>query len=316
MAFIRTTGVNPLREALRRHCDRNQLRVLITTYTGSTEQRTLELLLKLGAKVRYHNTKRPGYTPRPGFSIEIRLLQRHTSGRPTSHTRRRFQGWSLERARLGGSQSGCRRQGERRLFHILGECRFPPLRFKGVREARATVQGPRPEGLFLAPVEMRPWPFQERLLEKVAVARQRGHHRNLIAAATGTGETVMAALDYARLRRVDRDRLLFVAHRKEILDQSQATFRHALRDLGFGEQWVAGQRPQRFEHVFASIQSLRRADLENLKADHFDVVVVDEFHHAAAPSYKYLLEHVQPRELLGLTATRAFGWPPRTALVR
>ncbi len=67
---------------------------------------------------------------------------------------------------------------------------------------------------------------------------------------------------------------------------------------GFG-----GSRPHRFEHVFASIQSLNAANLDDLAPDHFDVVIVDEFHHAAAPSYRKLLDHVQPGELLGLTAT-------------
>ena len=98
------------------------------------------------------------------------------------------------------------------------------------------------------------------LLDQIALARQQGHHRNLLVAATGTGKTVMAAVDYARLRRaLPRDRLLFVAHREEILDQSLGTFRHALRDAAFGEKWVGGHRPQRFEHVFASIQSLNAA---------------------------------------------------------
>ena len=101
----------------------------------------------------------------------------------------------------------------------------------------------------------------------------------------------MAAVDYARLRsELPRSRLLFVAHREEILDQSRATFRHALRDAAFGEKWVGGQRPERFEHVFASIQSLRSADVRNIDPTHFDVVIVDEFHHAAAPSYEALLE--------------------------
>jgi superfamily II DNA or RNA helicase len=155
-------------------------------------------------------------------------------------------------------------------------------------------------------------PFQERLLEQLALSRQRGFHHNLLVAATGTGKTVMAALDYLRLRpSLDRSRLLFVAHRKEILDQSQATFRHAMRDPSFGEQWVAGKRPRDFEHVFASIQTLKSAGLDDLPADHFDVVIVDEFHHAAAASYEELLGHVSPKELLGLTATpeRSDGLP-------
>src|SRR3546814_8161207 len=98
---------------------------------------------------------------------------------------------------------------------------------------------------------------RERLLEQIDVAREKGHHRNLLVAATGTGKTVMAAVDYARLRqRLPRARLLFIAHREEILDQSLATFRYALRDASFGEKWVGRSKPTRFEHVFASIQSL------------------------------------------------------------
>ncbi len=166
--------------------------------------------------------------------------------------------------------------------------------------------------IIISPIEVRPEPFQERLLEQIALARERGHHRNLLVSATGTGKTVMAAIDYARLReRLPRSRLLFVAHREEILGQSLATFRHCLRDHSFGELWVGGQRPQRFEHVFASIQSLNAAGLGSLAPSHFDVVIVDEFHHAAAPSYRALLEHVLPAELLGLTATpeRSDGLP-------
>src|SRR5690606_5382650 len=128
--------------------------------------------------------------------------------------------------------------------------------------------------------------------------------RNLLVSATGTGKTVMAAVDYQRLRsRLSRARLLFVAHREEILDQSRRTFAHALRDASFGDMWVGGRRPQMFDHVFASIQSLTASGLEKIPRDHFDVVIVDEFHHAAAVTYDALLRHLQPRELLGLTAT-------------
>src|SRR4030043_381618 len=100
-----------------------------------------------------------------------------------------------------------------------------------------------------------------------------------------------------------RARLLFVAHREEILAQSLATFRQGLRDHAFGELWVGGQRPRDFEHVFASIQSLSASGMADIDPAHFDVVIVDEFHHAAARSYETLLEHVKPVELLGLTAT-------------
>ena len=83
----------------------------------------------------------------------------------------------------------------------------------------------------------------------------KGHHRNLLVSATGTGKTVMAAVDYGRLRTtLQRSRLLFVAHREEILTQSIATFRHGIRDPAFGEMWVGGNRPNRFEHHAPSLR--------------------------------------------------------------
>jgi superfamily II DNA or RNA helicase len=170
--------------------------------------------------------------------------------------------------------------------------------------ARRTETQPTTGELFLSPVEVVLRPFQEELLDRLKVARHQGHHRNLLVAATGTGKTVMAAVDYAQLKtQLPRSRLLFVAHREEILDQSRNTFRHALRDASFGEKWVGRARPNQFENVFASIQSLNASGIDKIAPEHFDVVIIDEFHHAAAPSYVSLLERLAPRELLGLTAT-------------
>jgi superfamily II DNA or RNA helicase len=123
-------------------------------------------------------------------------------------------------------------------------------------------------------------------------------------AATGTGKTVVAALDYRQLReRAGGDlSLLFVAHREEILRQSLATYRAVLRDGSFGEIHGGG-RVAEGKHVFAMIQSLQAERIEAMDPRAFDVIVVDEFHHAAAASYERLLERMEPRELLGLTAT-------------
>ena len=124
-----------------------------------------------------------------------------------------------------------------------------------------------------------------------------------MVAATGTGKTVIAALDYARQGGPGHPSLLFVAHRREILQQSLATFRQVLRDGSFGELLVDGQRPSQWRHVFASVQSLAGLDPADLAPDTFAVVIVDEFHHAAAASYERWLAHLTPSLLLGLTAT-------------
>jgi superfamily II DNA or RNA helicase len=157
-------------------------------------------------------------------------------------------------------------------------------------------------------LDVTPWPHQREILEKLDAERQR-HHRwkNLVVAATGTGKTVVAALDYTRLRAQATfgpdPRLLFVAHRQEILKQSLGTFRQVLRDGQFGELCVAGDVPREWRHVFGSVQSLSRLDLARLPPDTFDVIIVDEFHRAGAPTYARLLAHLEPKLLLGLTAT-------------
>ena len=102
---------------------------------------------------------------------------------------------------------------------------------------------------------------------------------------------------------MDRPSLLFVAHRQEILTQSLRTYREVLGDGDFGELYVGGARPERWRHVFASVQSLTSYGVASIPPDAFDVVVIDEFHHAEARTYRRLIEHLRPQELLGLTAT-------------
>ena len=114
----------------------------------------------------------------------------------------------------------------------------------------------------------------------------------------------MAALDYKHLRStLESNKLLFIAHRKEILRQSRNTFRHVLKNGSFGEEWVDGRTPRNWEHVFASVQSINASDLSALDAEHFDIVIVDEFHHAAATTYESVLDYLRPKHLVGLTAT-------------
>ncbi|MGE0191140.1 MAG: DUF3427 domain-containing protein [Planctomycetota bacterium] len=316
MAFIRRSGIRPMLDALRRHCDEGRsLRVLTTIYTGSTEAEALEALAALGGEVR--------------VSYD------------TSSTRLHAKAWLFHRssgfstAYIGSSNLTHSAQVSGLEWNVrLSEARNPEVvrkigsvfeaywntsdfeLFDAARFRSATSRGDGPgrPGLIL-PLEIHALPFQARLLEQIELSRSVGHHRNLLVSATGTGKTVMAALDYVRLRdELRSSRLLFIAHRQEILQQSLATFRQALRDPTFGELWVAGDRPTELNHVFASIQSLSGragAALMNIPPTHFDVVIIDEFHHAAASSYNAVLDHLKPLELLGLTATpeRADGLP-------
>src|SRR6478609_8248130 len=151
------------------------------------------------------------------------------------------------------------------------------------------------------------YPYQTVMLESLATERTvHDRHRNLLVAATGTGKTVIAALDYRNLCPPDqpeRPSLLFVAHRKEILEQSIRTYREVLGEANFGELYVGGSRPERWKHVFASVQSLHSYGVANIPSDAYQIVVIDEFHHAEAATYRVIMDRLQPRELLGLTAT-------------
>ena len=159
--------------------------------------------------------------------------------------------------------------------------------------------------------DLQPHPFQKEILERLEAERELlQRNRHLIVAATGTGKTMIAAFDYrAQARKAEqagheRPKLLFVAHRQEILEQARTSFRAVLRDHNFGQLLVGGTQPSDSSYLFASIQSIQsRALIDKVGAAYYQYVVVDEVHHGAAASYRPLLAQVQPQTLLGLTAT-------------
>lgn len=178
-----------------------------------------------------------------------------------------------------------------RLFHALRA-----ERLMGDRSSRAFV------------FDIRPYPYQQEILDKLHAEREvRGLNRNLVVAATGTGKTVISAFDYCRFCKANPggiNRLLFVAHREEILKQSRDTFQGVLKDPNFGELFVGNYKPANLDYLFISIQTINSQALYDiLPEDYYDYIIVDEFHHAAAPTYQKLLNRFKPKILLGLTAT-------------
>jgi superfamily II DNA or RNA helicase/SAM-dependent methyltransferase len=145
-----------------------------------------------------------------------------------------------------------------------------------------------------------PTSIQKQALQALADARSEGYRRGLVVLATGLGKTWLAAFDSEEL---GARKVLFVAHREEILDQAAATFLR-IRPTSRVGYYASQQRDMDSDILCASIQTLGKdVHLERFAPDHFDYIVVDEFHHAAAPTYRRLLAYFKPQFLLGLTAT-------------
>lgn len=313
-AFIKWHGVRTLEDQLAQLKARGaRFRVITSTYLGSTERKALDRLINdFGAEVR--------------ISYEIERTRLHAKAwlfhRNTAfHTAYVGSSNLTKVALLDGVEWNVRltkavtpsllRKFDATFETYWNSPNFEPYNpaadaerlDRALTEAgggsldRATIS--------LSGLEVRPYPHQREILEVLQAAREvHGHHRNLVVAATGTGKTVVAALDYRNLcAGGDRPSLLFVAHRKEILEQALRTYREVLNDPNFGELYVAGHKPDEWRHVFASIQSLNARDISAIPSDAFDVVVIDEFHHASARSYQQILTRLSPIELLGLTAT-------------
>ena len=309
-AFVRWTGLRLLERPLRQHREKGRrLRIITTTYTGSTERRALDWLASLGAEVK--------------VSYDVRSTRLHAKAwlfhRDTGFSTAYIGSSNLSRAALVDGVEWNVRLSEVSSPDILNkfqatfESYWEDAEYESYETGRdgerfnravaATV--PTVPLQFLA-LDVRPYPYQKEILDRLETERERhGRYRNLVVAATGTGKTIMSALDYNRLRERlgGNPSLLFVAHRKELLNQSLQAFRVVLRDGAFGELYVDGHRPDEWKHVFASIQSLAQVDLDTVAPDAFDIVVVDEFHHAASATYRRVLDHLAPRVLLGLTAT-------------
>ena len=304
LSFVKWSGVRVVADALTELVRRRPggLRVLTTAYLGATDPEALDRLRDLGARVRVSYDQR-----RTRLHAKAWLLHRETGfstafvGSSNLSAAALSDGleWNVRLSAVDNRAILAKFQTT--FEHYWSDGEFADYEPGAFRDA---VRRERDDSTPLAGIRVRPYAHQREILAALATERSRGHTRNLVVAATGTGKTVVAALDYDGLRRAHGPlRLLYVAHRREILEQARQTFRAVLQDGSFGELLVAGHRPVDGDHVFAAIQSLHEARLEQLAPERYDVVIVDEFHHAAAPTYERLLGHLRPRLLLGLTAT-------------
>ncbi len=314
-SFIKWSGIRLLMDALHEltatpHPAGPRLRVISTSYMGATDAKAIEALRDLPnteVKVSYD-------TERTRLHAKAYVIHRDT-GFGSAY----IGSANISRAALSEGLEWTSKISQYELQHLWQKIiatfesywnddefeQFDRDAAPRLREAISRERTRDSVDVGLLPTfDLRPYPFQEEILDAMAAEREvQDKYRHLVVAATGTGKTMIAAFDYKRWAGGQKPSLLFVAHREEILRQALGTYRAVLRDQNFGDLLVGGTTPEQHDHLFCSIQSYNSRRLDELARDRFDYIVVDEFHHAAAPSYRRLLEAARPKVLLGLTAT-------------
>lgn len=313
VSFIKFKGIIILEKQLREFTERGgKLKVITTTYIGATDYKAIQLLAKLPnteVKISYNTSNERLHAKAYLF---YRNTGFHTAYIGSSNFSRSALTdgleWNLKittkevRHIIDKFQKTFDAYWQSDDFELFNDSIHKEKLIDALKQSKFTKPYENTTALF----DIKPFPYQNEVLEKLEVERTvHNRFRNLVVAATGTGKTVISAFDYKRFKQSNQSsKLLFLAHRKEILQKSLSTFQGVLRNNNIGELWVDGMIPNNFEFVFASVQSVNNQfKSHNLSPEYYDYIIIDECHHQKANSYREIINYFKPKILLGLTAT-------------
>lgn len=306
VAFISPGAIAQLKQHFRDF--RGAGRIVTSDFLGFNQPRAFAELLKLGAltgiDVRRHSA--PGFHPKGYvFEHDNSVTAIIGSSNLTSSALSRNHEWNLRVSATHGSDLG--NQFRRLLEEQDGSSE--PLTQEWIDAYAATYLEPARRGAGVAapgtssgPTIIEPNSMQKDALIALDLARAQGAERAIIVSATGTGKTILSALD---VRQISPRRLLFVVHREQILDRTITEYRKVLGgDIDDYGKLTGGVKQLDRRYVFATVQTLsQEAVLPTIAPDAFDLVIIDEAHRAGSATYQRVISHLSPAFLLGMTAT-------------
>lgn len=321
VSFLKLSGVRLLFDDLKKFCQREgtRLRIITTTYCGATETKAVQQLAELPHTEIHISYQTDIERLHAKAYIFVRNSGMHTAYIGSSNLSKSAQTDGLEwNMRVTSVENPHIIKTALATFSLYWNSpNFEDFRLGGIEKFQQELHRNTFKGKSDTFVYQRYslLPHQKQILDKLKVEREEcGNFRNLVVAATGTGKTVISAFDYQAFCQKQKgagltSRILFTAHREEILRQSLHTYRSVLQDANFGTLWVGNEAPQTeadYAHLFVSISMFNsrfEALFSQLPADYYDYIVIDEAHHSQADSYRKLFSHFHPQLLIGLTAT-------------